>query len=452
MPNGDTFKSTISRRAAGNPRHLMRQLWSKRPAWLKPPAERVSRWLVIGSLACVLIIGLVGILQNRSESLEASDTASNPAAPQLSKADVRAMLNQQSWNNLTQENLDLALAENRYWIATSLVMPLHEFLTKKLDRKNAREIGILALEPSSGRILAMISYDKDTPSNNACLQNTFPAASIFKIVTAAAAVEKLGYTADSVLTFNGMKHTLYKSQLRERRNRHTNRISMKNAFAQSVNPVFGKIGRLHLGQAALTEFGHAFGFNQPFHFETDVGPSNLTISEKPYHWAEIASGFNRETLISPLHGALIAAAVVNGGAMVEPSLVDQITDRNGHTVYRQQPKPIRQVVKPETARHLRIMMHKTISAGTARKAFRGYRRDKILSKLDIGGKTGSIYNRGRDRRYDWFVGYAAQKDGSAQIAVAIMVAHDKYIGIRASQYARMTFKQYFLKGLPRTAS
>jgi cell division protein FtsI/penicillin-binding protein 2 len=450
MSNGNAFKPTITRRLRRDRRSMLRQIWNNRPKWGQISATGIPLWGVCGSLVCVMVIALVGMCQNPAQRLDASQTEAKPPAPQLSKTDVKALLAQQSWTNLTQGNLDLAADTNRYWVDTSLVMPLHEYLLPKLDRKNAREIGILALEPATGRILAMISYNKDTPSDNPCLQNHFPAASIFKIVTAAAAIEKLGYTADSVLTFNGMKHTLYKSQLRDRRNKYTNRISLKNAFAQSVNPVFGKIGRLHLGQAALAEFGHAFGFNQPIQFETAVDPSYLDISDKPYHWAEIASGFNRETLISPLHGALIAATIVNGGTMVEPSLVDQITDRDGHTVYRQQPRHMRQVIKPETARHLRMLMHKTVSAGTSRKAFRGYRRDVTLSKLDLGGKTGSIYNRSHDKRYDWFVGYAAQKKGPAQIAVAVMVAHDKYIGIRASRYARMTFKQYFLKGLPST--
>ena len=418
MSNGNTLKPTIPRRLRRDRRSMLRHIWNNRPKWGQISATRIPLWGVCGSLVCVMVIALVGTCQNPAQQLDASHAEAKPPAPQLSKTDVTALLAQQAWTNLTQGNLDLAVDTNRYWIDTSLVMPLHEYLLPKLDRKNAREIGILALEPATGRILAMISYNKDTPSDNPCLQNHFPAASIFKIVTAAAAIEKLGYTADSVLTFNGMKHTLYKSQLRDRRNKYTNRISLKNAFAQSVNPVFGKIGRLHLGQAALAEFGQAFG------------------------------GINRETLISPLHGALIAATVVNGGTMVEPSLVDQITDRDGHTVYRQQPRHMRQVIKPDTARHLRIMMQKTVSAGTSRKAFRGYRRDATLSKLDLGGKTGSIYNRGRDKRYDWFVGYAAQKKGPVQIAVAVMVAHDKYIGLRASQYARMAFKQYFLKGLP----
>ena len=66
-----------------------------------------------------------------------------------------------------------------------------------------------------------------------------------------------------------------------------------------------------------------------------------------------------------------------------------------------------------------------------------------MSRLEIGGKTGSISNQQRDLRFDWFVGFAQEKEGPAQLALAVMVAHEEYIGIRAAQYARMVIKAYF---------
>ena len=74
---------------------------------------------------------------------------------------------------------------------------------------------------------------------------------------------------------------------------------------------------------------------------------------------------------------------------------------------------------------------------------RRYRRDKIISRLEIGGKTGTINNKTDDVKYDWFVGYAREKDGDGKIVMSVLVAHQKYIGTRATQYAIMAFKQYF---------
>jgi beta-lactamase class D len=94
-------------------------------------------------------------------------------------------------------------------------------------------------------------------------------------------------------------------------------------------------------------------------------------------------------------------------------------------------------------------MRATVRSGTSRKAFKGYRRDRVLSKLIIGGKTGSINNKTQDARFDWFVGFAEEKDGPEKLVVAAVVAHEKYIGTRSSRYARMAirrhFRDYFLK-------
>ena len=92
-------------------------------------------------------------------------------------------------------------------------------------------------------------------------------------------------------------------------------------------------------------------------------------------------------------------------------------------------------------------MKTTVRSGTVRGTFRKYRQDKIISKLEIGAKTGTINNRTDDLKYDWFVGYARERSGHRKIIVSVLVAHEKYIGTRAVQYAIMAFKKYF-KSLP----
>jgi hypothetical protein len=73
----------------------------------------------------------------------------------------------------------------------------------------------------------------------------------------------------------------------------------------------------------------------------------------------------------------------------------------------------------------------------------------------LGGKTGSIYNRSHDARFDWYIGFAEEKDGNEKLAVSVMVAHEEYIGTRAGQYARWVverhFKKYFANKKSRTA-
>ena len=103
----------------------------------------------------------------------------------------------------------------------------------------------------------------------------------------------MGYNPDTVLKFNGYKHTLYKKQLTDTTNRYTNKVSFKNSFAQSVNPVFGKIGTLHLKKKVLDRYAQAFGFNRPIDFELPVANSHINITPKPYHWGRNRKRFQQ---------------------------------------------------------------------------------------------------------------------------------------------------------------
>ncbi len=361
----------------------------------------------------------------------------------LSKSDVHIMLGSTPLINLKSNPLTVTFDGRTYQVHTSLDFGLQNYLLKRMDRVNSRFIGIVAMAPDSGRLLALAGFNKIDPQTDPCLKADYPAASIFKIVSAAAAAEEKGYTAGTRLKFNGYKHTLYKRQLTDKTNRYTNAISFKESFAKSVNPVFGKIGALYLDRQALERYGDAFAFNRTVEFELPWPTSRLSIKDDTYHRAEIASGFNRQTTLSPLHGAVIVSAVVNGGLPVEPSLVDRIVDQDGHAIYRTEPRFLAAAVSDKTAAILDQLMAATVTSGTARKIFRGHRRSKVLSRLHLGGKTGSIFNRAHDARFDWFVGFASEKKGTEKMVVSVVVAHEEYIGIRAGQYARMAIEHHF---------
>ena len=361
----------------------------------------------------------------------------------IKKTELPILLNGKNLINSTDQSFDVTIQGNSFHIQTSLDISLQKYLHQQLNRSTSRYIGIVVMEPSTGRILSMVGYDKTDQKNNPCLDNRYPAASIFKIVTAAAAVETHGFQPDSVFNYNGSKYTLYRNQLKDRRNRYTHRINLKDSFAQSVNPVFGKIGANRLGKTVLKKYGVAFGFNRLIDFELPLTPSELHLTDEPYQWAEVASGFNRETTISPLHGAIMVSTILNGGQMVEPAVIDKVEDDEGGVVYQTRPVYLNQVITPETSLIMNRLMQATVRSGTSRKAFRGQGKDRVLSKLIIGGKTGSINNKSQDARFDWFVGFAIEKEGSKKLAISILVAHEKYIGTRASRYAKMAIKRYF---------
>jgi penicillin-binding protein A len=147
--------------------------------------------------------------------------------------------------------------------------------------------------------------------------------------------------------------------------------------------------------------------------------------------------------MSPVHGALIAATIFNEGKLIEPSIVDRIVGEEGVELYRSQPAVIAQAFAPETSHALHELMKATIQSGTVKSTFRRYRKDKIISRLELGGKTGTINDKTDEVKYDWFVGYAQDRKGDAKLILSVLVAHQKYIGTRAAQYAILTFKQYF---------
>ena len=399
---------------------------------------------VLAFLLFVLAYGITnGIGEKSIPRLAKNYISTFSSGHSLDKKKVQTMLNGVSFVNLKDKSFDFVSNGHKYKVVTSLDIELQNYLLSKLNTSTARYIGIVAMDPVTGKILSMVSFNKKDPTDNPCLDNRFPAASIFKIVTASAAIEKYGFTSNHVFTYNGMKHTLYKSQLKERKTRYTNRVTFKDAFAQSVNPVFGKIGYLYLGKDTLEEYAKAFGFNQDINFEIIVDPSCVALTDKPYQWAEVASGFNNQTKITPLHGAMMASAVINQGQLLEPTIVDRIVNEKGRIIYQGKLTPMSQAIAPDASLTLNLLMENTIKSGTGRKAFRRYRRDKILSKLTIGGKTGSIDNKVHDARYDWFVGFAEEKKGEKKIAVSVIVAHEKYIGLRATYYARIAMKKYF---------
>ena len=409
---------------------------------------RIAKALVVlGLLPALLVAAIYLLVRAPGEDSAVKQVPPAPSARPLqalhSQTDIRQVLDPKVLFNPPSASLKITVDSHTLTVDTSLDIALKEYLLSKMDRKNSRYIGIVAMEIDTGRVLVMTGFNKIEPDVNPCIQSDYPAASIFKIVTASAAVEAAGLSPDSSLMYNGQKHTLYKSQLKKRNNRYTNHTTLRDSFAQSINPVFGKIGSIRLGRDELEKYAEALGFNREIPFDLPLDPSHLHISDEPYRLAEVASGFNRETTLSPLHGAVIVATLMRGGQWVTPTVIDRIADENGATIYSRPAINANRALTPETSKALREMMTATITSGTGRRSFRGYRRDKVLSRLTIGGKTGSIFNKAHDARFDWFVGYAQDENLTKSIAVSVVVAHEEYIGTRAARYARMVMREYF---------
>ena len=441
----------LHKRAPGNGR---RPSWRDYQVQLKRRGPGRINWPRLlkrsGVIAAAFLVTF-WVINHEPDNTPPPSTTPRPAqaavdrttGPILSKADVQDLLADRPLSDLLGKRFFIHWGEQKLAVDPSIDTTLQHYLHERLYERTSRYIAIVVMDATSGRILAMVGYDSSNPEGNPCLSPRFPAASIFKIVTAGAAMEHCNLSSRSALTYNGAKHTLYKSQLKNINNRYTHQTTLAASFAESVNPVFGKLGSHCLGREALEKYATAFGFNQAIPFELMVSPSQAPVTSDPYQWAEVASGFNRETVVSPLHGALLAAVVPNEGILLEPTIIDRITGPKGRILYRSGQTQENRAVAPQTAREMGRLMRETVRRGTARKIFRSAKKDRVLSQLVIGGKTGSIDNAKHDARYDWFVGFARNPQSHEAIAVSVVVAHEKYIGRRAGEYARMAIHEYF---------
>ncbi|MBT3177180.1 MAG: PbpA [Desulfobacula sp.] len=416
-----------------------------------------SKKSIIGMI--VFLILIPGIFYFKINTPEKKDILPKAIKKQvqLSKNQLSQIISNTKFNKIDKNIFIEDTPEGKYKITTSIDVYLQQYLLslmdrlKPLTRGKPQRIALVVMEPDTGKIIAMTGFDLKNPDTNPCMESDYPAASIFKIVTAAAAVETLGYKPNTKLYFNGNKHTLYKRQLKDVKNKYTSKTTFSRAFAESINPIFGKIGKNYLGKEKLDHYAGAFGFNQVIPAEFAFESGTFKSDGNEYHLAELGCGFNTDTTISPIFGAMLISAIVNSGNIILPSIVEHVNGSDGQIIYKNKTTPYKEALQPQTAAIMMKLMERTITKGTAKKSFRGVKRDKVLSKILIGGKTGSLYNKGHTIKYDWFTGFGKEKTTDRKIVLSIVVGHGKYIGTRASAYAKMILKQYFKKTLDATA-
>ena len=182
----------------------------------------------------------------------------------------------------------------------------------------------VALDVETGAILNLTSFIKsDEQWDNLVMRSDYPAASVFKMVTAAAGLDLGKLSPSTVLPFNGKSTTLYKNQvLRHKTNKWTRNPTLKESFAKSINTVFGRIGIYELGAENLSSYATRFGFGQSMNtdFNLPLSRVDLDLADE-WQIAEAASGYTKDITLSPIHAAQMAAIVANDGKMVTPYMV-----------------------------------------------------------------------------------------------------------------------------------
>lgn len=319
---------------------------------------------------------------------------------------------------------------------------LQKFIYDKLKQYQVDWAGVSVMDANTGAVKALVSYSSEQPDiDHLSLRATFPAASIFKVITAGAAVQEKHLNPGSILTYGGDTRYVYKRSLTSDRG---TAITLGDAFAHSTNGIFAKVGARYLSNSLLSEYASAFGFNQTLPFEFPVQESVFKNDNGDMvDDAKTAAGLGNVTL-SPIHASMIAASVINGGVMMKPYSIEKILNENQETYFEAKPEIWKSPLTSETSKQIQKMMRMTIENGTARRGFRDYHRDSILSGLDIGGKTGSLTGKDPDGKNEWFVGFA--KDGNQTLAVGIVIVDKKYWKIKPSELAKSLIRYHF-KGM-----
>ncbi|MEW6708534.1 MAG: penicillin-binding transpeptidase domain-containing protein [Candidatus Riflebacteria bacterium] len=353
-------------------------------------------------------------------------TSANPSALAYIKA-----VSEKKWEYA--ELLDRYIV--RYDKETYIVLTIRPNLQKQLEeifKKYSTRIGAgIIQDPASGEILAMTSCHKNQTlsiesdqfkTENWALKATFPVASIFKIVTAAAGIETGKITPNS--NFIAWKKSYMK---------------VWKAFARSHNGVFGKIA-LKTGRAALEKYMDAFGFNKTLFFDLPVGKSIADLPTKNLALGQAAAGLNRDFVVSPMHVATIVSTVLNRGKTMKPYLVDYVVRKN-QVIFRRKPFQIAQPIKDSTARDIYKMMYTTTSVGTGKKGFGGYKKCPDLARI-CGGKTGTLTGASPHYLYTWFGGFT--KATGRDLCIVTLVGQQNHGGTKASSIAGQIAYELYL--------
>lgn len=361
-------------------------------------------------------------------------------APIVTKADLRAILSEPLRLGALPSHLQLN--DQVLAVKYTLDSSLQEWAMQRLQRYNPDYGVFVAIEPDTGEILALATNRRDQqPSADLALRATYPAASTFKIITAAAAIEEgLAKTA-TVYAFNGKSTSLYKHQVfQTKQNKWTRRMSLKTAFAKSANPIFGRIGAKVLGAETLLDYAQRFGYNAQFisDIEFDNGQMEIDLND-PWQAAEAASGYTRRNTLSPIHGAVIAATIANGGKLVSPHIVKTVSNDKEKILYAAKGSPSIDILSQSSASAMQNLMQATISQGTGKKSFQSFTRKN--TQLTLGGKSGHLRGESPKGSYDWFIGYGQQ--GERKIAYAMLCINKEKWYVKSSRFAREAMAYYF---------
>jgi penicillin-binding protein A len=330
-------------------------------------------------------------------------------------------------------------SQHIYTIQGDLQRRVHDFLAR-----NKVPYGVfVAIEPASGRILGMTSYSSIDPAwEKRSAYDLYPMASLFKIITASAALESNKITPESVIEFRGGSYSENPKYWDINPRGGNNSMNATFAMGKSINPLYGRVASDIAGKSSVMASVSRFGFNQELFPGVPTKPSQAAEPVSNHGLRLMGAGLDHEVKISPLHAAVIMSAIANGGKMMLPGLTSSIIDGQGVEKELFTPRELRHLVTPETSASLTRMLSSTVLTGTSRKAFHD-RQGRPLVAVPIAAKTGSINGTDPKGHYTWFAAFAPIQNPRIAL-VALVINPDKW-RVKASQVGEQALEEFFKK-------
>jgi penicillin-binding protein A len=299
-----------------------------------------------------------------------------------------------------------------------------------------RKGAVVALDPSTGAILALVSspsYDPNmlsshdqatitdywkkliadtaNPALDRALNQTYPPGSTFKLITAAAALSTGSYTPTTVIPAPATLPLPQSTSVLHNFQGEScgGQATLIQALTISCNTAFGGLG-LTLGQDALRTQADAFGFDSTYSVPMKSATSVFPVDLSDANTIQSAIG-QFDVRATPLQMAMVAAAIANGGVEMKPYLVDQLVGPDLRIVDQTKPAELRSSVSAQVAAELTQMMESVVQHGTGTSA--------QIPGVAVAGKTGTAQNATGAAPHAWFVAFAPAVQ--PKIAIAVLV-------------------------------
>lgn len=312
---------------------------------------------------------------------------------------------------------------------------------------------VVVMEASTGKILAMVSTpsydpnsvpqnwkalntnDNESPLLNRATQGLYAPGSTFKIITTLEYMREhsdyanYSYDCNGAITADGITIHCFDSIAHGHED-------LKSSFANSCNSSFANIG-LSLNKTAYKKTAEDLLFNKELPCVLDSSKSSFAVNDKTSGPEMMMTAMGQgKTLVSPYHMALITAAVANGGTLMNPYLVEKVTNNSGTEISKNVPKSYKKLMTPQEASQLKEYMKAVVDEGTG----------TMLSgqSYTVAGKTGTAEYSMTDgnKTHSWFVGFTNVDNPDLVISV-IIEGYDGKDGSKAVPITRQILDSYY---------